>query len=75
MNEKRLKEIFVSNRDTSPVVEAYNFVIQELHDDAVVAAVVPSLSDSDRAFNCGRVAVLKDLQSLIADYCEKREEE
>lgn len=75
MTEQKLKEVFVSNNETSPVFEAFMFVIHRLYEDSVYASITPSLPDSDRAYNCGRAASIKDLEFMIRDYCDRKEEE
>lgn len=64
MNEEQLKEA-LSVSDEHPVIKAFLQIIAEQDEAETLAGLMPNLSAEDRAYNCGRAAAIKDLNSSI----------
>lgn len=75
MTEEKLKEVFISNSETSQVYTAFMFVTERLFEDSVAASIVPSLNDNDRAYNCGRASAISDLMFMVREYSKREDQE
>jgi hypothetical protein len=61
ISHEKIQEAFVSVMDGDPFYRAMNQVITDQIESEVLNSIQPDLSDSGRAYNCGRAAALKDL--------------
>jgi len=61
ISQEKVVEAFISVMDGDPFYRAMNQVITDQIDSEVLNSIQPDLSDSGRAYNCGRAAALKDL--------------
>jgi len=64
-SDEKLNEIFRSAGEENPLLKAIEQVISAQLDSELLAAMLPDLDQNGRAYNCGRAASLKDLQTYI----------
>ena len=65
ISQEKVQEAFVSVHDGDPFFCAVTQVIADQIESEVLNSIQPDLSDSGRAYNCGRAAALKDLQEYF----------
>jgi hypothetical protein len=65
ISQEKVLEAFISVMDGDPFYRAMNQVITDQIESEVLNSIQPDLSDSGRAYNCGRAAAMKDLHEYF----------
>ena len=65
LSDAKIQEAFVSAGDNSPLMAALLQMLSDQIESEVLSCVQSDLTDSGRAYNCGRASSLKDLSIYI----------